>query len=223
MRRISGFIISFLLLVSTPAMAQTDMDVPGLYDTIPVPGLRFGVNIIRPLLAFYEPMGWGAELTADYTPGNAFFAVAETGFSLRNFEEQDYRIEQNGMFFRLGADRNFYNQFDDVVAVGARLGASFYRRSAPFITIDDGYWGGYTGVVDEEFFFRQWLEVVVVLKTEIFNNVFFGWNLRGKVLLFDRADRHMDERYIPGFGGGSSTTNAGFDFYIYYRFPLKNR
>lgn len=182
-------------------------------------GFRIGINLSEPLFMVYEPSKLSVEMVFDRNIGTEYFAVAETGFAMRELNEPAYRLEEKGLFMRFGGDKNFLKQFNDVVALGARLGFSVYERSAPLVIVEGGYWGDYSGSLAAETFFRQWAEVVLVLKTEIFNNVFLGWNLRGKVLLFGREDSHMDERYIPGFGTGEVNSTLGFDFYIYYRFP----
>jgi len=201
-----------------PAAMQSDIpDATGYF-----PGLRIGVNVSRPIWTFAEPAKFGLEAVADFNMGPEYFVVAESGFSIRDLNEPDYQLKERGMFLRFGADRNFYKQFNDVVGVGARLGFALFTRGAPFISVEPGYWGDYKGSLPEETFFRQWFEVVLVLKTEIFSNVFMGWNLRGKLLLFDKGDKYMSERYIPGFGTGTVNSAAGFDFYIYYRIPVSN-
>jgi hypothetical protein len=214
MIRISGFIFSMVLL---PGVVQAIVQ----NDTIVSSGLRVGVNISRPLFIFAEPSRFGLEMVMDYNLGPDYFAVAEAGFSRRDLDEPVFNLKESGMFMRLGADRNFYKQFNDVIALGARLGISAYSRSAPFIFIESGYWGEFTGGLPSETFIKQWAEVVLVLKTELFSNIFLGWNIRGKVLLFDNGDRHVNDRNIPGFGAGTTNGTASFDFYIYYRIPLK--
>jgi hypothetical protein len=208
----------FLVLCIVPALAQTDT-IPEREP--PSRGLRIGINLSRPLMTYIEPSRFGLEATADFNLGFDYFAVAEAGYSYRDLEKPSYQLKESGMFLRLGADKNFYAQFDDVVALGARLGFASYNRGAPSVTVPDNYWGGFTGSLGEETFFKQWAEVVIVLKTELFSNIFLGWNLRGKILLFGKEDRNMNERYIPGFGSSDVNTTASFDFYIYYRFPLK--
>ena len=252
MKRISGFIISLqILYLAVPAFAMAGTAgymPPGQADTNDVPaamtfdipevtsdmqadiydepgyssGLRIGVNLSRPLWTFAEPARFGLEAVADFNMGPEYFVVAESGFSMRDLDRPDYQLKERGMFLRLGADRNFYKEFNDVVGVGARLGFSLFSRAAPFISVEHGYWGDYTGSLPDDTFFKQWLEVLVVLKTEVFSNVFMGWNLRGKLLLFDKGDKYMSERYIPGFGRGTVNSAAGFDFYIYYRIPAGN-
>ena len=184
-------------------------------------GLRLGMNLVRPLLSIPEPSGFGMEAVADINFGENYFAVAEGGFSFRDLDKPGYRLREEGVFLRAGADNNFYGEFDDVIALGARIGISAYERSAPFVNVEPDYWGEYSGQLNKEFFIRQWAEVVIVLKTEIFRNVFLGWNIRGKLLLFDKGDENVNERYIPGFGTGTTKSVAGFDFYLYYRFPFR--
>jgi hypothetical protein len=224
MKRISGYIISLLLILpGVPVMAQNNSygaDADLQFETPVETGLRIGFNLVRPLIVFPVPSRFGIEAVADYNIGPDYFAVAEGGFSGRDLNEPTYHLQERGMFFRIGADRNFYNHFNDVIGVGVRLGASIYNRGAPLINVEEGYWGDYSGTLATNTFFRQWAEVVFVIKTEIFSNFFLGWNLRGKILLIDGGDKYLDNRYIPGFGAGTSGSAAGFDFYIYYRIPL---
>jgi hypothetical protein len=215
MIRTCVFIISLLSVLSGFAAAGQDI------EQRTYAGLRLGVNLVRPLMVFPVPSRFGMEVVADYNITPKYFAVAEGGFSGRWLDEPAYRLRENGIFFRAGADRNFYNRANDVISLGARAGFSAYNREAPFIRIDDGYWGAHTGSLSTTTFFRQWAEVTIGLKTELFSNVFLGWNMRGKVLLFDSGDRHLGNRYIPGFGSGTGIAAAGFDFYIYYRIPFK--
>lgn len=225
MIRISGFIISLaLIFVFVPVVSQTsnrDFQTGIQDDSITVRSLRIGVNVSRPLMLIPEPSRFSIEAVADINIGPEYFIVAESGFAIRDLDEPTYQLIEKGLFLRIGADKNFYKEFNDVVALGARLGFSSYERSSPFISVESDYWDEYSGSLKSESFFRKWAEIVIVLKTELFNNFFIGWNLRGKLLLFDNEDKHMNERYIPGFGSGTTKSAAGFDFYLYYRFPLK--
>lgn len=225
MKRISGYIISLVaIILALPAQAQEDAGaaIPASpADTIIIePGLRIGFNLVRPLMVFPFPSRYGFESVADLNISPDYFAVAEGGFSRRNLDEPDYHLTERGMFLRIGADRSLYNHLNDVIALGARLGFSVYSREASHIIGRDPYWGSFTGSLPADTFFSQWAEVVLVLKTEVFTNFFLGWNLRGKVLLAGRHDRHMEDRYVPGFGEGTTNSIAGFDFYMYYRIPL---
>lgn len=225
MIRISGSTISaiFLLLVALEgAAAEPDDTLSVRAGESHVTGLRFGFNLSRPLWRFAEPARMGFEAVGDFNIGPEYFGVAEAGFSFRDLDEPDYQLRERGVFLRAGGDRGLYRYNGDLIAVGARLGVAAWERAAPGIIVEPGYWGDYTGSLESEFFIRQWAEVVLALKTELFSNIFIGWNIRGKLLLFDRGDRHMNERYIPGFGAGETGSTLGFDFYIYYRFPLRN-
>ncbi len=248
MIRTSGYIISVaIMLLVCPAASQTgtpqspggsDSDTLGTgpgnglvqddplfgdADIIPedyFPGLRIGVNISKPLWTYAEPSRFGMEAMADFNIDHEYFAVAEAGFSMRDLEEPGYQLKEWGMYLRVGGDRNFYRQFNDVIGVGARLGFALYDREASLVTVEPDYWGEYRGELAGDTFFRQWAEVLVVLKTEIFTNVYLGWNLRGKLLFFDKGDKYMEERYIPGFGLATTRSTGGFDFYLSYRFPV---
>jgi hypothetical protein len=222
MQRISGYlVILFALLFAIPGQAQINTGEGDLAaDTLMRPGLRIGVNIVRPLLIFPVPSRFGIEGVADFNIRQDLFAVAEAGVSRRNLDEPGYNLIERGVFLRIGADRALYSYHNDVIAIGGRLAFSTFSRKAPHIIGHDSYWGSFTGSLPAETFFSNWAEVVLVLKTEVFTNFFLGWNIRGKVHLAGKDDRHLEERYIPGFGEGNSNVIAGFDFYIYFRIPL---
>jgi hypothetical protein len=219
---ISGLrVILFTLLFAFPGHSQINSGEGGLEaDTLMQPGLRISVNIVRPLIMFPIPSRFGIEAVADFNINQDLFAVAEAGVSRRNLDEPGYNLIERGVFFRIGADRALYTYHNDVIAIGGRLAFSTFNRKAPHITGHDSYWGSFTGSLPAETFFSHWAEVVLVLKTEVFTNFFLGWNIRGKVLLAGRNDRHLEERYIPGFGEGNANVIPGFDFYISFRIPL---
>ncbi len=221
MIRISGFTISLLLLILTgPAVSAQVHDDPasGIEDDRYYDGLRLGLNLSLPLWQFVVPEIYGAELVGDFKVGPEYFGVAEAGYSVRKLDEPSYRLHEKGVYLRIGGDKSFYKYNNDIFGVGARLGFSLRDRSAADIFVEQDYWGDYSGALDSGLSFRQWAEVVLVIKAELSSNLFLGWNLRGKVLLFDRGDSHMADRFIPGFGAGDTKSTVGFDFYIYYRF-----
>ncbi|TVR70892.1 MAG: hypothetical protein EA408_10480 [Marinilabiliales bacterium] len=207
-------------MLSGPAGNGQVPDDPavGVEDDWSYDGLRLGLNLSLPLWQFVVPDIYGAELVGDFKVGPGYFGVAEAGYSVRNLDEPSYRLEEKGLFLRIGGDRSFYQYNNDIIGAGARLGFSVRDRSASDIFVEQEYWGDYSGVIDSGLSFRQWAEVVLVIKAELSRNLFLGWNLRGKVLLFDRGDSHMSDVFIPGFGAGDRKSTLGFDFYIYYRF-----
>ncbi len=195
--------------------------IEGEKDTTWFPGIRIGVNIVRPLMVFPVSSRFGIEGVADFNLGTEYFAVVEGGYSKREYNEPDFNIRESGLFLRLGADKNYYTHFNDVVGLGVRLGFSVFDRKAPFAYVESGYWSDYSGHISSEIFFSQWAEVVAVLKTEVFPNIYMGWNIRGRLLLYNPSDKYVKDRYIPGFGPGDTNSSIGFDFYLYYRIPTR--
>ena len=61
------------------------------------------------------------------------------------------------------------------------------------------------------------------VKVEVFRNVFLGYNLRFKFAQGFSEDPSLLPYHIPGFGRSDRAERFGFDYYIFYRIPLKRR
>ena len=67
-----------------------------------------------------------------------------------------------------------------------------------------------------------WFEIVFGLKTEIFNNLFLGFELQLKNVLKQKNSQGITNFYIPGFNRtyDSSDFGAGFSYTISYLIPI---
>ena len=121
MKRISGFFISVLLLLSAWCKAQDTTR----YPINEMKGIRIGIDLSKPLLPLmFNGERIGFEGTADMHIKGNIFAVAEAGWLYANLDRKDYHYWENGFYGKLGVDNNLLKSrrpnSNDIVYFGAR-------------------------------------------------------------------------------------------------------
>ncbi len=211
MRNTLKYIFSVLLLFPVAAFCQ-----PAELSR----GLRIGFDLSSAAISAIEGEGVEAGFTADMNFKESYFAVADLGYVNRVKKGPGYEISQDALYFRAGADYNFYERDNDVIAFGLRYGLSTFRHKGDKVVVENPLWGNYTGEMSGNNLGAQWIEAVFSLKTELSGNIFLGWSLRGKVMLSSKSDENMEEWHIPGYGMSGNPSTLGVNFYIFYRIPF---
>jgi hypothetical protein len=221
MKRISGYSFSIAVAVLLfPAVVAGQ-------DTISFP-LRFGVGtaLHLPLSRLAGVYPQGAEINGFYDINERIALAADGGFSRFLHEEYNYRYENNGFYFRAGID---YNLLNPVQAAGRyfaglslRYGISFYNHLLPEINYRN-YWGDYSTAAPGESNTGHFLEVSPGIRAEIFSNVFIGWSVNMRFLLWSSAGSDLRAVDIPGFGNGSKVVSRGINYFISFRIPYRTK
>ena len=109
---------------------------------------------------------------------------------------------------------------DDVFFIGARYAMSYMNQKITNYLITDSIWGNPTTTkFNTSSCYSHWIELLAGVKVELFHNIFLGWTIRGKFLLLSNHSVYYPQ-YIPGYGDGSSSSNFGWTYSIFYQFPL---
>lgn len=196
-------------------------------DTVNV-ALRFGggIALAMPVAAAAGVYPQGIEVNGYYDLNERITIAADGGVSRFLFENYNYKYENNGVYFRAGVD---YNLLNPVLAAGRyfagaslKYGLSFFSHQTP--EIDYGsYWGEYSTTAPKSSHTGHFLEVSPGVRSELFSNLFIGWSVNVRVLLGTGAGDHLRAVDIPGFGNGSRAVSSGFNYYISYRIPYRNK
>lgn len=223
MKRISGYIFSILLALFTifPALSQ-EQEVK---EKVRIKGPRFGFDLSRLTLYYFEPERTAYEFSLDYEIKRNYYPVVEFGLQEVDLEESNYNYQSEGYYLRIGMDYNFQKNYSvdqyEMVFFGFRYGFSGQRHSADNIIIENDYWGDYFAEsVPVSKFYGHWLELAGGIRAELFRNVFIGWSFRGRLMLYKSKKPAMEPYYVPGFGKGSKRVALGFNYSIYYKIPL---
>jgi len=223
MKRILKYFFSLLtiLFFVIPTFPQEEP----VKEKYRIKGPRFGFDLSRLTLYYFEPERTAYEFSADIEVSRNYYPVVEFGIQEINLEKSIYNYQSEGYYFRLGLEYNFQQNLEidqyEMVFFGFRYGFSKQNHSADNIIIEDEYWGDYiAGSISESSFYGHWLELSGGIRAELFKNFFVGWVVRGKLLLVKSKHTNMEAYYIPGFGKGNKRLSLGFTYSVYYKIPL---
>ena len=217
MQKISGFIISALLLLPLWCNAQDTTR----YPIIDMKGVRVGIDLSKLALPFIYSERKAFEASVDAHIKKNFFAVAEVGWQkidLKNDTAFHYR--SNGFYGKLGIDYNLLKSrrpySNDLLYVGFRYGMSAFSHQADDITIPEQYWPVvYDQRIASTTLTAHWIEFVMGVKAEVLKNFYLGVSFRGKFLLAKPKDS-SNPYQIPGYGKGTSSFVIGMNYYVSY-------
>ncbi len=158
------------------------------------------------------------------------YGIAETSQE-NNPEISDipaFTYESQGSYFRAGIDvnllkdreRNTYDAADDIILFGLRFGRAQTDDQLQFETIDP-VWGTVTATQQNEGLATTWVEMTSGVKVQVVKNIFLGYNLRFKFARSFSNSPSLIPYYIPGFGRSNREERFGFDYFIFYRIPLR--
>ena len=190
-------------------------------------GLRVGMDITRPSQHLWTKGDrYGTELSFDIEIKPNLFSVLETGWEKMKIKNDYVRYNSSGSYTRIGVDYNFleaeHKNDMDILYIGVRYGISFARQEVPYFNLND-YWAEGSGHFPQRNYNAQWVEGILGLKAEIFNNFFLGWTIRGK-LKTHQTDVSMPTVYFnPGYGKAENKFNFDFTYSIFYNLPFKFR
>lgn len=210
-------LVSCLAGIGTRSVAQVSAS-----DTVLSNGLRIGFDVGRIANYFLQNRkNFGLEACAD-VGYQKWLGVVEAGYA-RNTDGRAglYDHVSNGIYGRLGVERNMLRGGDDAVFWGLRYGVGRVAYRYDFYTVQDTVWGAATRSVPQSAGLMHWGEVVGGLKGKIWNNFYLGFTLRFRVRLADNIDSDTGPILMPGFGRASESTQFGVSYYVSYRIPFK--
>ena len=222
MQKISGFIISIMLLLPLMGVAQDSTR----YPINEMKGIRVGIDVSKLILPIiYKGERVGFEATADMHVKGNFFAVAEAGWLNVNLDRTtpdfSYKYKENGMYGKLGIDYNMLKSrrpnSNDIVYGGVRYAISTFSHQATGITIPGHFWPDESnGEILKKNLNAHWIELLFGLKAEIFTNFYLGATFRLKFSIVPPKDDYSKPYMIPGFGNGNSNFAIGLNYYVSY-------
>jgi hypothetical protein len=221
MMRISGYSFSIAVsLLMIPVLSSGQ-------DTVNFP-LRFGIGaaLYSPVAALADLYPRGVEINGYYDFNEKITFAAEGGYSRFTHNIYNYAYENSGAYLRAGID---YNLLNPVLAAGKyytgvslRYGFSLYNHTTPEMEYT-GYWGVFNSSAPRETNTGHFLEISPGVRAELFKNVFIGWAVNIRLLLWSSTGDNLRAVDIPGFGNGSRAVSSGFNYYISIRIPYKTK
>ncbi|HEU4497361.1 MAG TPA: DUF6048 family protein [Flavobacterium sp.] len=218
-----------LALVSIATAAQEQKKADTIVPRTERYGLRIGTDLYKLARSVYDKGYKGFEITGDYRYSKRLFISGEIGNENKTTNEPQLNFTTRGTYFKAGADYNIYENWldmENVITLGLRYGASSFSQelNSYQIYIPNPYFEN-AGPVSELKKFNglsaQWVEFVMGMKAEVFDNIFIGLSLRLNRLVASKKPENFDNLYIPGFNRTyEGNIGVGFNYTLSYFIPL---
>ncbi len=225
-----------MLLFCAPMIAQNDSIANPVNDSIKIKqkyGLRFGGDIGKIVRSFVDEEYKGFEISADYRLKNRLFVAGEIGIEEKTDVTDYLNITTEGSYIKAGIDYNLYQNWldmDNMLYTGFRAGFSTFSHTLNGFSVysTNQYWEPQFSSTDPQEFndlTAVWLELILGLKVELFNNLYLGLNVQLKGLVTETEPDNFQNIYIPGFNKtyDSSGIGVGYGYTLSYRIPLYKR
>ncbi|TRZ43773.1 DUF6048 family protein [Robertkochia solimangrovi] len=197
-------------------------------------GLRVGVDLSKPLRSFLDDDYKGLELVGDFRISQNLYVAAELGTEDKITREDYFTFQTQGSYLKAGIDWNTYENWygmSNIINLGARFGVSTFSQDLQEYQIysENQYWNETgSGLRGEQFLGEysglsaQWIEFVLGMKVELFNNLFLGGSVRLNYLINDVSPNELDNLYIPGFNKvtDGSKIGVGYNYTLSYLIPI---
>lgn len=234
MRRLS-ILLFFISTLSVSGVLLGQEDTVVASDTTGYEhkyGLRLGGDLSKLIRTAVDDGYSGFEVVSDLRISDRFYLAAEIGTEKKERFESNLNSIATGSYVKIGADFNAYINWLDMnnaIFAGMRYGFSsfsqellaysIYTTNQAFpgtVRIDPIEYSGLTA---------SWLELIVGVKTEVFNNLFLSLNLQLKRRISEQKPENFDNLYIPGFNRtyDFSEFGVGYGYTISYLIPLFKR
>lgn len=195
-------------------------------------GIRFGIDLSKPIRMLIEPEYKGLELVADYRLSRNLYVAAEFGNESKLVDRDAVSFKTSGSFLKVGIDYNVYNNWrgmDNLIVVGLRYGLSDHKQSLLGYSVleSNPYWEEsnlvnlstprtYNGLNG------HWIELQLGVKAELLRNLFMGISIQMHLLLSDKDPDNFENLFIPGFNKvlTDNPYGAGLNYTISYQLPM---
>ncbi len=244
------YIINILLIIGTGiylSQAQEAGSEAPANDSVVYKqpyGIRFGIDLSRPVLSYFNEDYKGLEFMGDYRLTQNLYLAAEFGNEKKAGREELgsaisgnlaelYSFEASGSYLKLGVDYNTYENWygmNNAIYVGGRYAASSFSQTLNSYSLYDSnrYWNGGELVEGSNFPVEfgsvnaTWLEFVFGIKAELFANIFLGGSVRMGFLISNKTAERFPNLWIPGFNRvtDGSKFGVGYNYGITYFLPL---
>ena len=198
-------------------------------DTIEKFGIRAGVDLNKIIRSASNSNYTGLSINGDIRIKESLYIFSEIGNEEKKINSDYLNSTVKGTYLKVGTNFKLNNDIktENLFYSGLILGFSNFNQSIDNYTIyntNSTYWG--ESYIDESLSLSNlnavWFEIVFGLKTEIFNNLFLGFELQLKNVLKQKNSQGITNFYIPGFNRtyDSSDFGAGFSYTISYLIPI---
>ncbi len=228
------YAISFILLLFCVTVnAQDETVTETENDTIKIEqkyGLRLGADVSKLVRSFLDDEYKGFEINGDYRLTKDWYIAGELGTEEKTTTTDFLSATASGSYFKAGMDYNMYKNWlnmENMIYAGFRAGFSTFsqQRNSYTVYATDQFWQpqfSSNEAVEFKGLSAIWVELIIGIKAEIFNNLFIGINAQLKGLVSESEPDNFENLYIPGFNKtyDSGAFGVGYGYTISYLIPI---
>lgn len=193
-------------------------------------GLRVGIDLSKLLRSSLDDDYKGFEIIGDYRLTKNWYLAGEFGTEENTTATDNLNFSTSGSYFKIGADYNFFDNWlgmENMIYSGFRAGVSTFGHTInSFNTYSTNqYWPiQFTDTTAKEFngLSFTWIEFLVGIKAEVFNNFFIGINAQLKSRITQDIPDDFENLYVPGFNRTYDNVRigVGYGYSLSYMIPL---
>ena len=202
-------------------------------NLINVDKLSIGLDLFKPIYSSLNDDDLSYEIITSLRIIEDLSIVSELGSLDKYIEDENVNFTSTGEYIKFGFDYNLFNNWtgmDNSIYLGIRYASSSFDNKIDNYTLrnPDSYWTDNTIFNDYETINHpnqtaNWIEFIIGIKVETFNNIYLGLNLRLNRLLSNSSPYNFNNLYIPGFNKvtDDNSWGSGFNYTLTYSLPLK--
>ena len=193
-------------------------------------GLRLGIDLSKPVRSFLDDNYTGIEIMGDYRLTKKLYLAGEIGTEEKTDITDYLNATAKGSYFKAGIDYNSYQNWldmENMIYGGLRVGVSSFNQTLTSYTVynTDQYYNAPYTVTDSQVFnglSAIWIEMIIGLKAEVFNNFYVGINAQLKGRITEDKPSNFGNLYVPGFNKvyDSGRFGVGFGYNVSYLIPI---
>ncbi|WP_241148000.1 DUF6048 family protein [Lacinutrix jangbogonensis] len=224
----SGFFLLCCMLIG--AQEEKEIKAVDSIKYIQEYGLRLGTDFGKLIRTFADDEYTGFEVNGDFRITKKLYIAGEFGTEKKTTSTDFINTTANGSYVKIGIDYNMYTNWlgmNNMIYSGFRTGFSTFSQTLDSYTVysQDQFWQPqFTNTESEEFdgLSSTWLEFILGIKAEVFNNLYIGINAQLKRTLSEKSPDNLENHYIPGFNKtyDSKKFGVGYGYTISYLIPL---
>ena len=168
----------------------------------------------------------------EFNSGRIKFPINEPAEGKRKSQIEEYLDFYNGpgvQHIAIATD-DIVSTVSKMVFSGIRVGYSMFDQTINNYTIYDTNnqtWGqSFINIpIKNTNLSSLWIELILGVKAELFNNLFLGFNLEVKKMINSEIKNNIQNLYVPGFNKTheGSSFGVGFGYKISYLIPIRKK
>lgn len=165
--------------------------------------LFIGADLFNPVMSAFSDKQ-GGQVMVSFRAYKKWNAVVELGYEKNHYDELDWDIDVNGMYFKLGFNWFISQDYEDAsngFYTGARFAYAMYEQTVNQYPIRIS-----GNQVDEYGSFpaanvsAYWVEIIGGARVRLIGNFYADVSIRPEIYLGSKKQEGLDPLVIPGYG-----------------------